>query len=80
MPTETGVIPAPSTLRQKLEKIGDPNLIYLDRHETAEYLGLSIFTLENWVTLQKGPRFTKGGGTVRYRLSDVVAWLEANAK
>jgi excisionase family DNA binding protein len=42
----------------------------------AQSLGISKVTLYSWRAQAKGPRFTKIGRLVRYRSSDVDAWLE----
>ncbi|WP_029923958.1 helix-turn-helix transcriptional regulator [Nocardia otitidiscaviarum] len=49
---------------------------WLTRHELAARTKLSPKTLANWAaaTPPKGPRFTRFGNRVRYRLDDVVAW------
>jgi excisionase family DNA binding protein len=55
----------------------DPSLLTSD--ELAEYLGLSVKTIKRWRVQGKGPRALQLAGTgtsVRYRVSDVDAWLE----
>lgn len=49
-----------------------------DRSDLARLLGVSIKTLEKWAWEGKGPEFVKVGHLVRYRPSDVAAYLEAN--
>ena len=44
----------------------------------AKLLGLSSPTLRLWRTLGKGPQYVKLGGAVRYRISDLEAWLDSN--
>lgn len=34
-------------------------------------------TLSNWRSEGRGPAYVKDGGCVRYRMSDVTAWLNA---
>jgi excisionase family DNA binding protein len=46
---------------------------------TSEYLGVPEATLAQWRYQGKGPRFFKVGKHVRYRKSDVDAWLEQQA-
>ncbi len=62
------------------EITGKPDVL-LTTSETAAMLGLKINTLEIWRVQGKGPHFLKVGdglgAPVRYRRSDVVAWLEA---
>lgn len=46
--------------------------------ELSDYAGPAVQTLAIWRMKNKGPRYVKIGGRIRYRLSDVDAWLEAN--
>jgi excisionase family DNA binding protein len=46
----------------------------------AELLVLTRNTLEKWRVRGEGPPFVKLGGRVRYRRSDVLAWIEENTK
>lgn len=46
-----------------------------DEREAAERLNLRAWTLQNWRHLQKGPPYIKIGGRVRYRESDLDAFL-----
>ena len=43
----------------------------------AQYLGIAEGTLRKWRMRRYGPRFQKVGGEVRYYLSDLDAWLDA---
>ncbi len=52
---------------------------WLTRIEAAERLKLPPKTLSNWASLGRGPRFAKIGRFARYRLSDLVAWEDAQA-
>lgn len=45
----------------------------------AAYLGVPIATLYNWRYRGKGPMSIKVGRNVRYRWSDVEAWLTAQS-
>lgn len=51
----------------------------LTLEETATYLRISPSTLYTMRHEGRGPRGFKVGGQVRYRLSDVLDWLEAHA-
>lgn len=44
----------------------------------AEYLGISIRTLQAWRVRGGGVRFVKMGKAVRYRPQDLEAWVEAH--
>lgn len=43
----------------------------------AEHLGLKETTLRDWRWFKRGPKYLKIGSKVRYRMSDVEAWLES---
>jgi predicted DNA-binding transcriptional regulator AlpA len=46
--------------------------------EVAKFLGVSEVTLADWRRLKKGPPFVRlEGRMVRYRASDIEAWLAA---
>jgi excisionase family DNA binding protein len=46
--------------------------------QTAELLNISIRTLQAWRIKSAGPRFVRVGRAIRYRRSDLTAWIEAN--
>ena len=48
--------------------------------ETAVRLGVETSTLANWRWSGSGPRHVKVGGRVRYRLSDLADWLDAQTR
>jgi predicted DNA-binding transcriptional regulator AlpA len=50
---------------------------WLTRPETAMRLKLPPKTLAQWSSQGKGPKFSKIGRFARYRLSDVIAWENA---
>lgn len=53
--------------------------VLLKRDAAARYLGLKPQTLAVWVTRQAdGPAYVKLGRSVRYRKSDLDAWIERN--
>jgi excisionase family DNA binding protein len=49
----------------------------LTQEEVAEYLRKPPGTLEQWRSRGFGPEYHKVGHDVRYRMSEVDAWLEA---
>jgi len=53
---------------------------FLRTPEAARFLGLSGRTLEKHRTYGTGPRYSKLGGRVVYRLNDLQAWVERGAK
>ncbi len=46
----------------------------------ARFVGLSIRTLEKHRIYGTGPRYSKLGGRVVYRVEDLQAWVESGAK
>ncbi|WP_428521991.1 helix-turn-helix transcriptional regulator [Roseibium sp.] len=47
----------------------------LNETKAAEYLGLSVRTLQAWRVRGGGPTFVKAGRAVRYRPDDLNAWI-----
>ncbi len=47
----------------------------LTAKETAKILGIAHETLARWRAQKRGPRWTQTGRYIRYRRSDVEAWL-----
>jgi excisionase family DNA binding protein len=45
--------------------------------EAADLLKLSTRTLQSWRIKTEGPPFVRVGRAIRYRLRDVVTWIEA---
>lgn len=54
--------------------------LMLDTKKAANYLGLSVATLEAWRTRGGGPVFLKLGKAVRYRIADLESFLNARAR
>lgn len=48
---------------------------HLNNQEAAQYLGLKAATLNKWRVYGEGPPFIKVGRLVRYRRSDLDAYL-----
>jgi predicted DNA-binding transcriptional regulator AlpA len=53
---------------------------YLRTPEASRFVGLSIRTLEKHRIYGTGPRYSKLGGRVVYRIDDLQAWVDAAAK
>ena len=53
---------------------------YLRTQEAARFLGLSPRTMEKHRTYGTGPRYSKLGGRVVYRVDDLQAWVAQGAK
>jgi excisionase family DNA binding protein len=51
---------------------------FLTEEQTAEFLNISVRTLQAWRIKLAGPRFVRVGRAIRYRRSDLTAWIEAN--
>ncbi len=56
------------------ERIG-PALLTVQ--EVSEYTGIAVKTLYNWGSTRKGPPRVKLGGRIRYRSTDLQAWLDS---
>ena len=52
------------------------NLVTVSEKEAAELLGFSVKTFQNRRWLRQEPAFLKIGRKVRYRVSDLEAFLE----
>jgi predicted DNA-binding transcriptional regulator AlpA len=53
---------------------------YLRTPDAARIVGLSIRTLEKHRIYGTGPRYSKLGGRVVYKLEDLQSWVERGAK
>ena len=49
---------------------------FLTKKELAEYLGLSIFTIDSWVSERREIPYIKMGKRVMFDLKDVIEWIE----
>ena len=45
--------------------------------QVAEIIGLSVASVRRWRLIKSGPKYLKVGGAVRYRQSDIGAWLDS---
>jgi excisionase family DNA binding protein len=50
----------------------------LTTKQAANYLGVSMSVLGHWRSDRRGPRYVQVGSSVRYRLADLDAWIQAN--
>lgn len=49
--------------------------------EAAEFLGMARGTLRNWRVYGIGPEWVKlPNGSVRYRVADLMEWIESREK
>jgi predicted DNA-binding transcriptional regulator AlpA len=51
---------------------------YLDTAQAAHYIGFSKSSLEAWRLEKRGPTFLKPSGRVKYRKSDLDAFMDAS--
>lgn len=51
--------------------------VLLDTKAAAEYLSLAVPTLNTWRYLKRGPTFIRIGRLIRYRATDLNAWIES---
>ena len=49
----------------------------LTERDVARIIGLSIASIRRWRALQRGPKFIKIGVAIRYKPSDVAAWIDS---
>ena len=64
----------------KVTPIRGDDLTLVDNKQAADIIGVHYLTLQNWRSTGKSPKFIKVGRSVRYRLSDLKAWLEAKTR
>jgi hypothetical protein len=55
----------------------DPDAL-LREQDAADFLCLSVRTLQSWRIRLAGPPFVQIGRAVRYRRRDLIAWIDAN--
>ncbi len=49
---------------------------FLNKKELAKFLGLSVYTVDSWVSQRREIPFVKMGRRVMFDLQDVENWLE----
>lgn len=54
-----------------------PDECWMTRPEVAERLRVPDKTLAQWASQGKGPKYARFGRHCRYRISDVIAWENA---
>jgi Helix-turn-helix domain len=55
----------------------DPDAL-LGEVQAADFLSLSVRTLQAWRARAFGPAFVRAGRAIRYRRRDLLAWMDAN--
>jgi predicted DNA-binding transcriptional regulator AlpA len=53
------------------------NQALLNEYDVARLTRMSVASVRRWRLLGQGPKYLKIGAAVRYRLEDVLAWLES---
>lgn len=51
---------------------------FLNKKELSEFLGLSIFTIDSWVSERREIPYIKMGKRVMFDINDVQKWIEKN--
>lgn len=50
----------------------------LNEIQAAQFLSLSIRTLQAWRLKSVGPRIVRAGRAIRYRRRDLIDWIDAH--
>jgi predicted DNA-binding transcriptional regulator AlpA len=61
---------------KKGEATMEQTLRYIKEKEVSEITGLSVQTLRNYRLTGRGPSYRKIGVAVRYRLADIISFME----
>ena len=75
MGEQTGVVNSRGYAKQMVTQ----EKISLTETEVAELTGLKVKTLQRWRFLNRGPRFVRLGRCVRYPVTDLRRWIDAQA-
>jgi len=49
---------------------------WVDEREVSRIIGVAVQTLRNWRFQQRGPVYSKVGRSVRYRVDEVICFME----
>jgi len=58
----------------------DPSLTFIDEKELSQILGVALGTLRRQRWSGDGIRYYKFNGACRYRMADVLAYIDASAR
>lgn len=50
---------------------------FTSERDAAEFLGVSVKTMQSWRAKGEGPRFAKFGRAVRYNVKELTDWAES---
>lgn len=64
----------------KLPQGVDPTQTFVTSSEAAVALRIAPITLAKWRMNKKGPKWHKFGSAIRYRLSDLLEWADAQGQ
>lgn len=73
----TPIQPSPSTQPTRPTGVSQPEI--MNEMQVAEYLNMSAASLRKWRLFREGPKFLKVGRAVRYRRTEVDAWLNSHS-
>ncbi len=62
------------------EQVEETKPVLMATPQAANYLGLSVSTLNKWRVYGQGPKFVKLGRAVRYRVEDLVQFAKMCSK
>jgi Helix-turn-helix domain len=54
-----------------------PADVYLTRKDVSHRVQIPVSTLAQWASQGRGPKYALFGRHARYRLSDLIAWEQA---
>lgn len=58
-------------------RVNEPDIVCVDEGRTSQIMGFAVQTLRNWRHLGTGPPYYKVGRAVRYRMKDIISFMEA---
>jgi excisionase family DNA binding protein len=51
----------------------------LDITDVARFLNVTVSAIRRWIRERRGPRYFRAGRLIRFRRSDLEAWIEAHS-
>lgn len=51
---------------------------FVDKKKLAEWLGLSVYTIDTWVSQRREIPFVRMGDRVMFDVADVLDWIDMN--
>lgn len=67
-----------ATTKRQIDEAVNGLPLVLTTPEAARLLRVGEQTLRNWRVSGEGPKFAKFGRNIRYRLQDVLGWMDRN--